>query len=113
MEDEEPVDWRLIDREAVAGLDIGIVIDCSGELSLRESCNKIVHATEALLSWDRVPSGNGSIEYWNGIYRLWGAKQQVPWQVHINVPDWCNAMIRLNKSLQLKIDWRRVSKWDE
>jgi hypothetical protein len=113
MEDDEAVDWELIELQSAAGLTIGGITGGTGTLSLRESCNKIVHATEALLKWDVAPNGDGSIEYWSGVYRLWGSKGQVPWQVDINVADWCNAMIRLNKSLQLKIDWRRVSKWDE
>ncbi len=113
MEDEEAVDWELIDRESVAGLTIGSVIGGASALSLRESCNKIVHDTRALLKWDVAPAEGGSIEYWSGVYRLWGSKQQVPWQVEIDVPDWCNAMIRLNRSLQVKIDWRRIGKWDE
>ncbi len=112
MEDEEAVDWESIERESVAGFSIGTIINGS-TLSLRESCNKIVHATEALLKWDVARSEHASIEYWSGVYQALGSQAAGPLVVEINVPDWCNAMIRLNKSLQLKIDWRRVSKWDK
>lgn len=113
MEDEETVDWDLIEAESVAGLNIGSIVGSPTALSLRESCNKTIHATEALLKWDAITVETGSVEYWTGVYRLWGAKNSVPWHVEIDVPAWCNGMIRLNKNLQLKIDWRRVSKWDE
>lgn len=113
MGEEDALDWERIEQEAVAGLAIGALTGNADTLSLRESCNKIVHATEARLKWDVVPHGDGLVECWSGVYQLWGSKRLVPWQVDINVPDWCNAMIRLNKSVQVNIDWHRVYKNDE
>jgi len=111
-EDDE-FDANKLQVEASNGLDIGAIEGC-GALSLRESCNKIIHATDAKLVWQDVGSGTDVFEYWTGVYRLFGASQSgKAWVARINVADWCTAMMRFNAAFQEKIDWAHVLKWDE
>jgi len=98
--------------EARANVDIGRFVAGRGTLSLRESCNKIVHATEARLQWVNV-AGDESDEYWNGQYDLWGTNRGEQWQVELNIEAWCIAMIRFNKAIQEAVDWQHVFKHDE
>lgn len=107
------VDLDLLDREAVTGLHIGAFMVGTGSLTLRESCNKLVHATEAKLLWAEHVAASTPVEYWSGTFHLWGSKAGSPWQVELLVPAWCTAMIRLNKAVQQAVDWRSIAKWDE
>jgi hypothetical protein len=111
-EDDE-FDPNKLQEEASGGLDIG-TIENRGALSLRESCNKIIHATGAKLVWQDIGAGESSFEYWTGVYRLFGTDQSgKAWVAKVNVADWCTAMIRFNASFQERIDWTHVLKWDE
>lgn len=112
-EDEE-LDLDAMQTNAVQGLRIGSVPPANGTISLRQSCNKIIHATGARLIWRESPSDSKKYEYWTGAYHLFGSGQSgANWEVVIDVPDWCTAMIRFNKDFQEKIDWAHVVKWDE
>ncbi len=113
-EDEE-FDVRALQLESSEGLDIGSLSDRGSPLSLRDSCNKIIHATGARLDWEEVGAGIDTFEYWTGIYRLFGAEQsgKKEWIATINVAHWCTAMVRFNAGFQEQIDWNHVLKWDE
>lgn len=111
--DEQDIDLEKLDRDATDGLEIGVFREGVGTLNLRESCNKIVHATEAKLQWVETTFDNLPIEYWSGSYSLWGSKQREKWHVELFLESWCVAMIRFNKSVQETVDWHHVSKYDE
>lgn len=111
-EDDE-FDANKLQVKASRGLDLGTVED-RGALSLRESCNKIIHATGAKLVWQKIGLGDDVFEYWTGVYRLFGADQSgKAWVARVNVADWCTAMMRFNVAFQERIDWADVLKWDE
>lgn len=111
-EDNE-FDVDALQMEASRGLDIGAIED-RGALSLRESCNKIIHATGAKLVWQAIGAADDAFEFWTGVYRLFGSDQSgKEWVARVNVSDWCTAMIRFNASFQEHIDWAHVLKWDE
>lgn len=111
-EDDE-FDASTLQMEASRELDIGKIGHGCG-LSLRESCNKIIHATAAKLVWQEVDLGDDVFEYWTGVYQLFGTDQSgKAWAASINVSDWCTAMMRFNAAFQEKIDWSHVLKWDE
>jgi len=112
-EDEE-LDVQSMQNNAVAGLKIGYATGPLTLLALRESCNKIIHATEAKLVWHDGIAGTSKYEYWTGMYQLTGTEQNgSPWQVVIHVPEWCTAITRFTRDFQDKIDWAHVIKWDE
>lgn len=109
--DDAEINLKDIDSESRKGLNIGTMCGSSTSLTLRESCNKIIHATEAKMKWE-VAKGNPSIEYWKGIYELFGENKGEKWQVDLNIPDWCTSMIRFNKEIQISVDWHHVYKYD-
>jgi len=112
--DEHEIDLIGLDSQVREGLSIGQFIGDNQELSLRESCNKIVHATEAMLQWAEDEKGKeSSFDYWNGKYSLWGELNQNKWEIELCIISWCTAMIRFNKEIQETIDWYRVFKHDE
>ncbi|MCY9856193.1 hypothetical protein [Vibrio mediterranei] len=111
---DDEIDLNKLDLEALNGAKIGSFIQGEGNLTLRESCNKIIHATEAVLQWKNIDSDNdASTEYWNGLYDLWGVNRGTTWQVELDVEAWCIAMIRFNKLVQVTVDWHHIYKYDE
>ncbi len=113
--DEQAVDLTEMDSQAREDLIIGSFENSDLPLTIRDSCNKIVHATEARLKWvtDEEPEPEDPLEYWNGTYDLWGKNQGKPWHVELNIASWCTAMIRFNKDIQESVDWNHVFKHDE
>tara|TARA_B100000809_G_C15032996_1_gene492662 strand:+ start:97 stop:663 length:567 start_codon:yes stop_codon:yes gene_type:complete len=112
--DEQDINFNDLDEHSCDGVCIGSFIEGEGKLTLRESCNKIIHATEATMQWVNVKADNEeSNEYWNGQYHLHGTHRGLAWHVELNVEAWCIAMIRFNKSVQEEVDWHHVYKHDE
>jgi hypothetical protein len=111
--DDQDVDLDRLDRESLAGLTIGTIRAGSGALSLRDSCNKIIHATDARLSWEEDQQDGKTFEYWDGSYYLTGTRDGQLWEVEIHMADWCTAMMRFIVAIQHNVDWHRVHKYDE
>lgn len=109
--DDSDIDLKKLDADARKGLSIGSINGLSTPLSLRESCNKIVHATEARMQWVSSEA-KPEVEYWDGVYELFGENKGVGWQVDLNIPEWCTCMIRFNKAIQETVDWQHVYKHD-
>lgn len=80
--------------EVTRNLRIGEVIAGAFELTVRESCNKILHAVRAdmLRNNSKVSSPYRQYSYWTGIYQLAGAKGGRAWCVNINVAEWAVAI---------------------
>lgn len=111
--EDENFDVNALQMEASRNLKIGD-FNGSGLLTLRESCNKIIHATGAKLVWEESSDAVHPFEYWSGNYHLFGSDQSgKEWSATVNVADWCTAMIRFNSSFQEAIDWAHALKWDE
>jgi len=109
--DDDEFDLNAFDIDARKGLVIGMISGVSTPLKLRESCNKIVHATEARMQWINSKD-KPEVEYWSGVYELFGENRGTAWQVDLNVPEWCTAMIRFNKTMQEEVDWHHAYKHD-
>jgi hypothetical protein len=110
--EDDAVDLSILDNVACDGVHIGHSVGEGKQLTLRESCNKIVHATEARLQWV-MSQQVADTEFWNGWYNLWGENRSTPWEVTLNIVEWCIAMIRFTKAIQEAIDWGYVFKHDE
>ncbi len=83
-----------LDTVACEGLVVGTVVSGAFRLSLREACNKIIHATKAIPEWAAAVEGGQEFRYWNGDYRLRGSKGQDQWELILHVPAWARAMAR-------------------
>ncbi|MBW4518758.1 MAG: hypothetical protein KME16_03385 [Scytolyngbya sp. HA4215-MV1] len=86
-------DFRLKDDEAREELSIGYVHSGKVNLSLRESCNKVVHATSVDLGWaEKKDRSSRPIEYWNGRLHLHGQQQANIWHVELEIESWTQAL---------------------
>ncbi|WP_302141543.1 hypothetical protein [Halomonas alkalicola] len=100
-------DIRDLDADCLKGQNIGQVIKGSFYLTLRESCNKIIHATKFELSVTGSRNSNPyyRYSYWNGRCQLMGVHSGRPWHVELNLYNWCNAMEYFLEELSGNVDW--------
>lgn len=86
------LDLSKADLKARRNLNIGIVHEGSFELTLRESCNKIIHVKKSIPSWNEKVIADTTIKYWNGSFHLYGSKSNHNWHLELRVGDWAKAM---------------------
>ncbi len=86
---------KKLDAEAREGLTIGVARKGSFPATLRETCNKIIHATHVILVWNEESKHH----YWSGKMLLTGAKGTEEWELELHVGQWARAMARYHESL--------------
>jgi hypothetical protein len=86
------LDSAKADLESRKNLTIGIIHEGSFELTLRESCNKIIHAKKSIPSWSEKEKAGKVFKYWNGSFDLYGSKGNRNWHLELRVGDWAKAM---------------------
>lgn len=112
--EDQDLDIEDLQMQALAGLKIGDLNVIGQGLSIRESCNKVIHATSSNHVWESVEGMDRSFEYWTGVCRFNGCSQSGrEWTASIIVPDWCTAMRRFLIGFQHTVDWSRALKWAE
>lgn len=97
-----------MDLALVSDLELGEVIDGGFELTLRESCNKVIHATKFDLLFFESRTGKPSkwYSYWNGLVRALGTQGKHRWELALNVPNWCDAIDTYFECLSGELEWR-------
>lgn len=70
--------------------DVAICHEGKIRLSLRECCNKVIHAKRFEL--DFVSEEQYPFSYWNGKCQLRGDNRGQPWHIEINLKRWVLAM---------------------
>jgi hypothetical protein len=89
---EDQAKLASFDDLACSQFTIGKIICGSFDLSLRETCNKIIHARRAIPQWESGESQNTEFTFWNGDYRLSGTHREKPWELILHIPLWAGAM---------------------
>jgi len=88
------------DNEARKGLTIGVWHGAQSVLTVREACNKIIHATDAYLDWRPVSEDAGAHDYWTGTMWLGGVKNSQEWKIEVHVDELCIALSRIVESVE-------------
>jgi len=88
------VAFEQLDSQAQTGLTIGLVAQGTFDLTLRESCNKIIHARRVIPQWLDSRAKGKRFKYWNGTVEYGGDRGGKKWIVILNVSDWSRAMER-------------------
>ncbi len=114
LKNNEDVDFASLDNDARDSLVLGVFTRGSGNLTLREACNKIIHAIEFTLSWQdlEVNASGETPEFWDGKVILQGERDGKEWQIHLNVLSFCTATHRFLKALEDDVDWYHLYKHD-
>jgi hypothetical protein len=107
------IDFNRIADEALHGLSIGHTSSDPKTLSIREACNKVIHATEVCLEWKESAeiSGDGDSEYWSGALTLRGEREGRPWEVYLCVDDFSIALSRMIDSID-DVSWEQLYEHD-
>lgn len=85
------INLNLFDQKACNKLIIGEIVYGNFKLSLRESCNKIIHAVNVKPLWVRNSNNGIDYQYWNGKIQLTGAHGKTKWQMILDVAQWARA----------------------
>ena len=74
---------KLVDLDSAArsGLIIGQVLDGKFELTIRETCNKIIHARKVIPVWATAVEKDVEFKYWSGDYDLSGTRGDATWRL--------------------------------
>lgn len=110
MASPRPLAMKSLELEATQGFNIGKVHEGEFNLTIRESCNKIIHATSVELGWTKVRLRNPSrqVEYWSGALHLRGKQARKSWHVELFVLKWAIAMETFHSLLDDGTDWYAV-----
>jgi hypothetical protein len=98
---------RELDSDSMGRIPIGKVEAGSFALTLRESCNKIIHAKhfEVGISSARNTRPAYRYNYWNGRCTLRGVQSRMEWSIDLNVHEWCNAMDSFTELMSQYVEW--------
>lgn len=102
-----PTALRDLDRRCLKKRPIGTVLEGDVDLTLRESCNKIIHANNFKLIFQNARSAvpRHVYSYWNGICQFSGSQSKKHWRVALDVYRWAEAMDCFLEELSGNVDW--------
>lgn len=113
ISDEQDIEWAKIDKETQKGLTLAKYLKGQGKITIRELCNKIIHATDLTLNWASFKRNNtNSPGHWTGTTWLFGKKYKSEWKLEINVEALCVAFHRYINALEEEINWDSLYKYD-
>ena len=95
-----------LDEAVSSYVKLGSKKNGSFKLSLRESFNKIIHATSVSLVWRKNGYDNVAMahEYWSGLICLKGKKGSELWELDIDVLNWSMATLHYLDDLKRDLD---------
>jgi hypothetical protein len=113
-QDEMGIDCNDQEIRAINGLNIGLLD--GGNLSLRESCNKIIHGMGMQILWNdpvKPEYDDTWILEWTAKIQFNGDYKAKKWICEINIIDWCRGIEKYLDIIEDEIDWHRVYKYDD
>jgi hypothetical protein len=82
---------NAMEQNAMGGLVIGRIHEGTFRLTVREACNKIIHATRATIVFGSTDESAGSVQHWDGQYNLTGTQGNHQWSLQLDVASWAKA----------------------
>lgn len=103
----ESCDIRQIDEVSIGNAPIGKVLSGSFRLTIRESCNKIIHAKQVSIVIDVSRSQRPAFRYnyWNGHCGLRGSQGGQSWEIDLDVFEWCQSMTVFVEEMSQYVEW--------
>lgn len=90
----EPNKVCELEERALSEGAIGRVVQGAFRLTIREACNKIIHATSATIDFVPSPEDSPEVLHWNGCCNLRGHLGNNSWHVELYVAQWGRAVTR-------------------
>lgn len=101
-------DLKRYETDAISGIQLGTIHKGSFKLTLRETFNKIIHATEIKLDWEE----EGNFQWWTGNVILFGSKGSEEWELELNIESFAIAANRYIDITSEEVDWYHIYKYD-
>lgn len=111
------IDSRTLDKEVTEQYNIGFFVGADEEVSIRESCNKIIHALDIRPTLERGDDEHTLDEesevkrewlYWDGALDLSGTKGREDWVFTLHVSDFCQALEEFVRQIESSVDWTSI-----
>lgn len=83
---------KQFEESALEGLEIGIVYQGNFQLSVRETTNKIIHATRATINFKESEGAIRAFKHWDGYFHLYGRRSSSGWHVAVAINSWAKAV---------------------
>jgi hypothetical protein len=90
--EQDIIEFDKLDSKCCENKIIGEIIEGKFKLSLREACNKIIHARNVTPFWSATTFENTEYKYWSGKVELRGTKGKVNWSLILDIAVWSEAM---------------------
>lgn len=96
---------KVLEEQACVGLKISYDAKGTEKLSLRDTLDKVVHATLVRIDFSNaLDTPDEQTTFWDGQVLLNGArrsgKDEIEWSHWLVLPAWCKAMVRLLTELE-------------
>ncbi|WP_407351143.1 hypothetical protein [Luteimonas sp. R10] len=103
----EHCEVQEIDAGSIGETPIGTVLSGSFRLTIRESCNKIIHAKHVDLGIGTSRNAKPAFRYnyWNGHCKLRGAQEGQSWEIDLNIFEWCQSMTAFAEEMSQYVEW--------
>lgn len=111
------VDIRKLDNEISGKYNIASDFPGGANVTLRECCNKIIHALDIQPIYengdeehylDEESEIKREWKYWDGSLDLSGLKGQEEWHFELYVSNFCTALEELISTLESTVDWQSL-----
>ncbi len=111
------IDSRALDSEIAEKYNIGFFVGSDNEVSIRESCNKIIHALEIRPILERGDDERVLDEkseqkrewlYWGGVLDLSGTRGKEKWAFTLHVSVFCRALEEFVQQIECSVDWKSI-----
>ena len=116
------VNSRELDRTISNSYNLGASIEGEEAITVRECCNKIIHALDIRPIYevgdedhylDEELETKRQWKYWDGSLDLSGLKGKEEWHFELHVSDFCTALEELISALEGSVDWRSLQYDDD
>jgi hypothetical protein len=120
-DEDDNIDLYKEDKKISSEYNIGFFIGNDNSVTIRETCNKIIHALSIVPNeeegedehfFDEENSKKREWEYWNGVLELKGYNRGKEWNFTLHVSDFCLAVEDFICFLEGSYDWSHVYKYD-
>lgn len=114
-ENNQEVNFEEIGKNAQIDLVLGNLYGDKNILTVREACNKIIHALEFSVVFTPIDHNQHQDQgphFWSGIVILRGKKKKAKWELHLCVEKFCIALCRFLSDIEHYIDSWHAYKWN-
>ena len=105
------LDKEISEKHSIAGSSTG------GKVTLRECCNKVIHAAEIHPIFhasddehenDEELESKRELTYWSGSLDMSGTHHYGDWHYQLEIPEFCAGLEELLSVLEAEVDWYSI-----